>query len=157
MKKIKLYNGRVAFVDDEDAELVRGYKWLIHKAGKTEYARSMGTTMVYMHRLILNLSDPNILVDHIDHNGLNNTKSNLRLCNKSLNGANRTAANKNSSSRHLGVYWFKQTKRWGVSVWKNRIRYHVGYFKSEDDAALAYNKKAIELHGDFAHINRITA
>jgi len=154
MKEIKLYNGRVALVDDDDFDLMNNYKWSIHKAGNVEYARSMPGKQ-YMHRMILNLNDPRILVDHIDHNGFNNTKENLRACNKSLNGANRKSANKNSLSKHVGVYWFKQTNRWHARVWKERKCYHLGYFKSESDAALAYNKKATELHGEFAHINNI--
>jgi hypothetical protein len=152
MKHIQLNNEYSAIVEDSDYEELIKYSWFAHKVGDKIYARN--TKMAYMHRLITNASETAI-VDHIDGNGLNNTKGNLRCCNKSQNGANRKGPNKNSRSKYLGVCLFKQTNKWQARVQKDGKYYHVGYFKNEDDAALAYNRKAKELFGEYAYENKV--
>jgi hypothetical protein len=152
MKCIQLNNGYSATVDESDYDELMKYSWFAHIVGDKIYARN--TKMTYMHRLITNAHE-SAVVDHRDNNGLNNTKDNLRCCNKSQNGANRKGPNKNSRSKYLGVCLFTQTNRWQARVQKDGKYYHVGYFKSEDEAALAYNKKAKELFGEFAYENKV--
>jgi len=96
-------------------------------------------------------------VDHLDGNGLNNCRSNLRLANQSQNLANRCITP--HSSRYKGVFFNRQpaTHR---SPWWARIKYHgknihIGVFKSEWEAAIAYNEHALRLQGDFARLNII--
>ena len=105
-----------------------------------------------MHRVINDT--PKILgTDHIDGNPLNNQKSNLRNATKSQNGMNRKS-NRNSSSKYKGISWNKQNKKWRGEIQKNKKRYGLGYFKSEIEAARAYNKKALELFGEYARLNK---
>jgi len=104
-----------------------------------------------MHRQILSCP-PDLLVDHIDHNGLNNCKRNLRLCTPAQNTRN-SLSSANSSSKYKGVCWSKREKKWTASIQFNKKAYHLGYFTDEIKAAKAYDKKAKELHGQFACLN----
>src|ERR1700761_3055809 len=102
MKEIKLKGGEICLVDDDDFDLVSGYKWYLSHGKNTNYARSKSQrpNHVAMHRLILNLTDPKQIVDHIDGNGLNNVRKNLRICTVGQNLCNRTP-HKNKSSIFL--------------------------------------------------------
>ncbi len=104
-----------------------------------------------MHRAILN-APKGLLVDHIDGNGLNNRKSNLRLCTFAQNAHN-SRPRRNSSSRYKGVCWHKVKKKWTVSIYKGGKRTYLGYYDDEIEAALAYDRKATELFGEFAYLN----
>lgn len=160
MKEINLTHDKVALVDDEDFEYLNQFKWHIQKSGDTFYAvrtlwidKFHGTT-IRMHRFLLGVNDKLLVVDHKDHNGLNNQRYNLRVCSKSQNGANRKKS-KPSSSKYLGVHYCNTRGLWVVQIQHNNKSYSGGLHKTEELAALAYNKKAIELHGDFANINII--
>jgi len=104
-----------------------------------------------MHRFILN-APRHKLVDHIDGNGLNNRKANLRLCNHSQNAWNRRP-NSGCHSKYKGVYWNKDKKKWHATISKSYKRIHLGYFDNEIEAARAYDKKAKEFFGEFAYLN----
>jgi len=90
--------------------------------------------------------------DHIDHDGLNNQKSNLRKANQGQNCANRKKST-TAKSFYKGVYWNEKNKKWKVSIMKNGKSRHLGYFALEIDAAIAYDKAATELFGEFANLN----
>ena len=167
MKRVPVSKVWFAKIDNEDFELVNSFKWYIQKAkiSNTTYARidyviKGVITVTFMHRLILGLTDTKILVDHIDHNGLNNQKNNLRIVNHSQNMANRRSR-ENSSSKYLGVSIFRRHYKnnnytyWQALIQKDKKLIRLGLFKNEVDAAIAYNKKAIELHGEFANLNKI--
>jgi hypothetical protein len=158
MKEIQLTRGYVALVDDEDYEWLNSFKWSVNisKGGYIRAKRgpTADNNFTKMHRMILGVTDPNVFVDHRDRNALNNCRSNLRIATKGENCSNVTKI-KNATSKYLGVCWFKPIKQWSVSIEKNKKKYHLGYFKNEDDAALAYNAKAIELHGEFANLNKL--
>ncbi len=161
-KKLNLF----AQVDDEDFERLNAFKWCAHKDKNTFYVlrtvRENGKQYsVLMHRVILGITDPKILVDHEDHNGLNCQKYNLRKCTNSQNCANVTPRGK---SKYLGVSLkiekFKKVNgeisvyvKWCASICLNRKHFHIGLFKTEEDAAKAYDKKAKELHKEFANLN----
>ena len=91
-------------------------------------------------------------IDHINGNGLDNRKVNLRLCNSSQNQRN-ARKRKSGTSRFKGVDWHKESKKWRARICVNRKRIHIGRYKSEFEAAQAYDKKAIELFGEFASLN----
>ena len=161
MKEIKLSQlGKnkdeyVALVDDDDFESINQYKWSVIKAPNTFYA--MRGTMVngkritqYMHDLILDGKG----IDHIDRNGLNNKRSNLRLCTISENGMNRRKQD-NASSIYKGVSFHKRDKRWMAHIKINGKKIHLGNFDTEVEAAKAYNDKAISLFCEFANLNVI--
>ena len=156
MKEIKLTQGKVALVDDEDFEALSQYKWDAAKNYKTFYAqrnlpRIDGKQVkVSMHCTILG----NKWVDHIDHNGLNNQKSNLRFCTNQQNQMNRRVQ-ENKLSIYRGVSFHKKNRKWTAGIKINNKSINIGYYDSEIEAARAYNQKAIELFCEFANLNVI--
>jgi len=91
-------------------------------------------------------------VDHINGNILDNRKQNLRFCTLSQNGMNRKKAT-NTSSRFKGVHFWTLGNCFKATITINRKNIHLGNFKTEIEAAIAYNSAAIELYGEFARIN----
>lgn len=161
-KVITTKGGEEFIVDDEDFDIVSKYKWMAVKTKYTAYARSTLTKMhpvrIRMHRLIMNPPD-GMDVDHIDGNGRNNQRSNLRICTRAENQWHQRIWDNNAksgkTSRFKGVHWASKEKRWSAVCTKGKKTIHVGRFKSEIEAALAYNTKAIELYGEFATLNTI--
>ena len=153
MKQIELTQGLFALVNEEDFEYLNKEKWCamnLKKADKIYAVRRHKNKIVYMHRVILN-PEKGMVIDHIDRNGLNNTRDNIRACTPSQNQANRRVWIKKTSSRFLGV--IKHQNGWLSSITKNRIRMTIGCFKDEIEAAKAYNEAAIKHHGEFATLN----
>lgn len=161
MKEIKLTRDKVAIIDDEDFEKVNAFKWNCRIMGNYSYAftnikKEDGTkTSMSMHRYIMN-PESSYVVDHIDKNGLNNQKSNLRLATVSQNNSNRKSQT-GSKSRFLGVSFYKKTSKWVafISFGGNNRNKHLGYYKTEEEAAAAYNNAALKYHGEFANLNKI--
>lgn len=104
-----------------------------------------------MHREIMN-APKGMVVDHIDGNGLNNRKSNLRICTQAQNNLN-SRPKRNCSSRYKGVSFYKRDKIWQVQIFHNSRTIFLGRFDDEIEAALAYDRKAAELFGEFAYLN----
>jgi hypothetical protein len=152
MKQIPLNGkhgkGKFALVDDEDYEELMKYKWRVNSVGYAVRGYSIS-----MHRLIMNC-DKGLLVDHINHEPLDNQKRNLRICTTSQNGMNRVPK-KGGTSKYKSVYFNKAAKKWRASIMINGKSIHLGTFNTELEAAQAYNAKAKELFGEFAHINKI--
>ncbi len=167
MKKIKLGKKDLfALVDDEDYELVNKRKWTFEcnerKNGLTPvyYARRMQKgKKIRMHRFIMN-AKPGEQIDHIDHNGLNNQKSNLRFCNNTENRRNVTPYGK---SKYLGVnHLVVNIKRNGIKrtysyitaqITINKKNTYLGIFQTEEDAAKAFDEMAKIYYGEFANLN----
>lgn len=146
-------------VDDSDYKKLSESKWYLQKQKNVSYAirrvfKNGKLVPERMHRIILGVKSSSIIVDHKDTDGLNNQRLNLRICNRSQNGMNRRS-NEKSTSKYKGVYWHGQLKTWAASIRHNNKSYHIGLFKEESDAALAYNKKASELFGEFSNLNNI--
>lgn len=154
--KGKYVDGKNLLVSDEDYNWVSKYLWSVNKNG---YAvRSVKTSdgkwsKLYAHREILN-APTGLFVDHIDGNKLNNQRDNLRLCTSKDNQRNSKSAN-GSSSKYKGVCWDKSRRKWLANITVDRKSIYIGRFKTEEEAALAYNEKAIELFGEFARLNII--
>lgn len=91
-------------------------------------------------------------VDHINGNTLDNRKENLRICTHAENIRNRNQR-KNSNTKYKGV--FKSGKKWGASIGYENERYYLGVFKTQEEAAIAYNKAALKYHGEFALLNTV--
>jgi hypothetical protein len=102
----------------------------------------------------MGLSDPKIHTDHINHDKLDNRRINLRSCTNQQNHMNKSS-NKDSTSKYLGVSWHKNANKWQSSIRFNGKQIHLGIFNNEQDAAKAYNLKAIELFGEFSNLNII--
>lgn len=160
MKEIKLSQGRVALVDDEDYERLLPYGWYYNE----RYAKAtINYKKVYMHKFLIHPPD-GYLVDHKDGNTLNNQKSNLRICNQSQNCQNRSTR-VNKTSLYKGVSLLTQKKKykskiyiwqtWHAHIMTNGTAIKLGSFKNERDAAMAYNEAALKYHGEFAKLNVI--
>jgi hypothetical protein len=147
---------KVVVVDDEDYPLLSRYAWSLDHKG---YAKTsaFGTT-VKIHRMILN-APKDALVDHKDRDKLNNRKANLRLCDNAFNQANTDKREfikgKPTSSKYKGVHWRKDMDKWIARLSYMNKRIHLGSFDSEEEAALAYNEKALEVWGEYANLNKV--
>jgi len=151
-KLIPLTQRKFAIADADDYQRLAKHKWHCRKAKNNFYAfRRKDRNKVAMHREILK-APKGMVVDHIDGNGLNNRKSNLRLCTASQNARNRRP-NRVSSSKYKGVSLHKRDKKWDVQIICNGKRTRIGRFDNEIEAALAYDRKAEELFGEFAYLN----
>jgi len=104
-----------------------------------------------MHRVIMR-APKGVMCDHRNHNGLDNRKSNLRLCTSAQNQYNKKPK-KDCASKYKGVVRRKDCKKWRAKIGFKGKRIHLGYFDDEMDAAMAYDDKAIELFGEFAYLN----
>lgn len=166
VKLIELTLGYSAMVDDDDYERLTRKSWHARVAPHTVYAiRTIALpgkkyTGTAMHREVLNLSvNDGKIVDHIDGNGLNNQKSNLRIATFSGNSANKRKK-RDTSSRFIGVYLYRngetKSRAWGACIRKGKNIF-LGYYEKEVDAARAYNEAAKRIHGEFAKLNHIPA
>jgi hypothetical protein len=157
MKQIQLTKGQFALVDDEDYEYLNQFKWHVSPHKNTKYAERGVTleigkyTVVSMHITLMKPSK-GMDIDHKDHNGLNCQKYNLRICTRQQNHRNRRKR-PNLSSKYKGVTWDKYARKWKSAITIDRKPKHLGNFSSELEAALAYNKKAKELFGEYACLN----
>ena len=154
MKEIKLTQGQVAQVSDHRFDELNQYLWYARYDPKMKSFYAMRNVRVstgkqktvLMHRLIAGAPD-GMPVDHIDHQTLNNQDENLRICTPSQNAQNQRRDN--NTSGYKGFDFYKV-----LGKWRARIRgVDLGYFDSAEEAARAYDKKAKELFGEFAHIN----
>ena len=100
-------------------------------------------------------SNDKLYVDHINHNRTDNQVHNLRWVTKSQNQMNATKTSSKTSSEYKGVSFDKRSQKWQAYIMLNRKRIHIGYFNDENTAGEAYNNKALELFGEFAHLNQI--
>lgn len=138
--------------DDEDTPLVAGRTWCVVKRDKTFYAQTTvcidgRKTKRYMHSLIMGVNG----VDHINRNGLDNRRCNLRVCSSRLQMANQ--GSRGGSSLYKGVTWNKRRKKWCAKIQVCGKWYHLGYFDDELDAARAYDEAALAFHGAYACLN----
>lgn len=144
MKEIKLTKGFVALVDDEDYEELNKFKWRAVKVRDNYYAYRL----VSMHREILNIKNSKIHIDHKDRNTLNNKKDNLRTCTPAQNNLNKEVR-KDNKLGVKGVRFSKKQKRYIAVISINGKVKQIGSFNTVEEAAIAYNKKAKEVHGEF--------
>lgn len=158
MKEIKLTKGYVALVDDADYEWLNQWKWHILPTHEGRHITAKRTEFpsrktVYMHRVILGLTDKCVLVDHIDGNPLNNQRSNLRKCDKYENARN---SRPELGSDFKGISWNKRGKKWVARITVNNICIYLGRYGTKMEAVSAYNEAALNYHGEFAWLNPIT-
>jgi hypothetical protein len=151
-RRIPLTQGKFACVAPQDyAALVR-HKWCAAKQGRSWYAvRTDGNRQLRMHRVIMN-APPGVVVDHIDHNGLNNVPRNLRNCTQSQNARNQRPQ-EGRSSRYIGVTWLKQEQKWWARLQKDGRQQSLGLYDDEREAAKVRDAAALAQHGEFASLN----
>jgi len=153
--KIPLTQGKYAKVDPEDYIWLSQFRWHSKVNKSSTYAvrsiRAAGRPKrIYMHRLIID-TPSHLVCDHINHNGLDNRKQNLRNCTIQQNNANVLA--RGTSSRYKGVSWNKRRRRWFAYIKKDGRQFNLGCFDKEIKAAKAYDEAARKHHGQFAALN----
>lgn len=155
MKEIPLTRGLVALVDDSDFEELNRWKWFEDGRGYARRGekRSGKLVAIFMHRVLLG-ADVGDLVDHIDGNGLNNTRANLRLCNHFQNMRN-SKMRKNNTSGFKGVFWDKKNENWRARIRAGAGMINIGSFDTPEEAARHYDAAALRYHGEFARPNSI--
>jgi hypothetical protein len=164
MKTIALTKGKVTLVDDADHEELTKYKWHATESSRGKfYARTAvyfgkeagtksGNKMMFMHRMLLPDAPT---VDHIDSNGLNNCRNNLRKCSQKENTRNSQKQKKKAGFK--GTTWISWEKgkkgKWVAQIQTGGKRFYLGCFEREVDAARAYDAAALKHFGEFAKIN----
>jgi hypothetical protein len=161
MKEIPLTQGYVAIVDDNLSGEFLNHKWsasvsIRSDGSKSVYAkRHPGGKAIYLHRLIMNAKNGEH-VDHVNGNGLDCRKENMRICTNTENQYNKRPQS-GGTSKYKGVYWEKSRSKWHASIMLNKKRFPLGRFTSEIDAARAYDAAALKYFGEFARINTYEA
>jgi HNH endonuclease/AP2 domain len=136
-------------VDDADLSLVQDYKWSLGAKGYA-VAQPSHRSYIYAHRLIMGAPD-NLEVDHINGNGLDCRKQNLRLATHQQNTWNRHGPNKNNTHQYMGVSRYR--KGWQAQIQRSGKRYTSPTYATEEEAARAYDVAARTLFGEFAYQN----
>lgn len=173
MKRIELTKGKYALIDDRDLDLVSRYKWYF-SGGKLPYAHAYVKTSIQrdrdckgrflagekaprryvsMHRLILG-AKLGQSVDHVNGDGLDNRRENLRLCTQAQNMRN-TRLRSNNTSGYKGVSWDKHRNYWTARIKVNGHYLYLGRFTNKEEAAKIYNEYAMKYFKDFARINSL--
>lgn len=151
---IETASGQPILVDDEDAPLIVSHRWFASRANQMTaryYAtRAVGGTTIYMHRLILGLSPGSEWqVDHVNGDGLDNRRANLRMATRSQNNANRESTG--GSGGYRGVY--RERGRYRARIWVNGQSVGLGRYTDAESAAHAYDEAAAYYFGAFARLN----
>jgi len=154
---VPLTRGYIARIDATDIDLVKDYSWFAAVTKRTVYAARTARKadgkpgMILMHRVILDTSTSQ-QVDHKNHDGLNNTRSNLRECTNVENTHNQRKP-LNNTSGFKGVSWSKTNQKWFAQIQvSNKTRY-LGQFDTPKEAHYAYCQASQELHGNYGHTN----
>lgn len=156
---ILLRDFRFCVVDERDFAALSQHKWLYHDGG---YAFRKGKisegqlykTRIYMHRQVMGFPE-GLEIDHIGGDGLDNRRSELRPCTKLQNQQHRIRKRKNTSSKYRGISWHTKSQKWCAAIVKDKKSRFLGSFTNEVEAALAYNRAATELFGEFASLNKV--
>lgn len=147
--------GYEVLIDDEDYHLIKLGSWKINKKKSgacyvaLNYSLNNITKIKQLHREVLGINNPKIQVDHINCNGLDNRKSNLRIVTNEQNSYNRGMTSNNKSG-YKGVCWHKGMKKWVAQITYKKEKMYLGAFICPTSAWLAYVRAAIKYHGEFA-------
>lgn len=156
MITLTLSNGMPTTIGDEDLALVLPYRWHADVREGLTYAVAVVRVAsrkrkIYMHRLITG-GPRDVRIDHIDGNGLNNVRTNLRPSTNTENARNTRLA-RNNTSGFKGVYWYRRDGCWRAQIMVDRRCLHLGYFATAEQAAEAYDAAAVRYFGAFARTN----
>jgi len=152
---VTLTRGYEAIIDASDVPLVEGWNWYADVFGNTVYGKNRSRNgikniTILIHRVIM--GDPDgFQIDHIDGDGLNNRRSNLRFATHAENLRNRKMA-KNNTSGFKGVYWDLARKKWRARITFDGKIYYLGRYQEIDTAHSAYVAASEKLHGKFGRV-----
>jgi len=155
---VRRFFEEVALVDAEDAERVLAVRWTLHKARSGTYVKQVGHGGEFLHRFVLELPswrESRLVVDHRNHDTLDNRRENLRAVANALNLANSAANRTAVYSLFKGVTYDRSRNKWVAQIGLDGRHRFLGRFDSELDAAMAYNTAALEAWGEHAHLNVI--
>jgi len=157
----KKYGLKHFFIDGEDFEKVKNYKWCISKGWNDDdfYVVTNLKTKprgLILHRYLMDCPK-NMIVDHINHNTLDNRKENMRVCTKAQNGMNQKKQKRKTFSKYKGVVFYKKGNYtcFHAQIMIGQKHKSLGYHKTEELAAIAYNVGAVKYFGEFALLNII--
>ena len=146
------YKGYLLQIDEEDKPILERHSWKVvdTKRGKKYLMRSSRKGTIYFHRIITQCPK-GMEVDHKDGNGLNNQKSNLKVCSHIENNRNMKTSNR-SISGYKGVSWSTKNKKWRADISVNNKSIYLGLFDKPEDAYTAYCEASKQYHGEFGNI-----
>lgn len=145
MKTIPLTRGMVALVDDEDYAELAPHRWYAQRGRNTWYAaRRPQNVHVLMHQEVMGGKG----IDHIDGNGLNNQRSNLRFATQAQNSYNSRLSRRNTSG-HTGVSWMPLRRKWQVHIQAEGKNHFLGHFATLEEAVAVRADAAAIYHGEF--------
>jgi hypothetical protein len=158
MKKISLTQDKYAIVDDSDYVFLNKNKWCLNSrpGRKLSYAKRAITLengkqkFISMHSLLID-TPKGMVVDHIDGDGLNNQRKNLRICSHTQNTRNASLSKRNKSGSK-GIFWNKTNNKWKVSIGVDKKLLHIGYFINKEEAQKAYRNASLIYHKEFSRI-----
>jgi hypothetical protein len=141
-------------IDDEDYEKISKFKWyiLITVDGNKYVSKTAKSDIKFIHHLVFGKPENGKCIDHINGNGLDNRKSNLRICTNQMNQGNQKIKKSNTSG-YKGVGWVKDRKKWRAYICFGRKYKHLGSFESKEEAARKYDEYAKLVFGEFARTN----
>lgn len=153
---VYLQDGTPVQIDEQDAHILELPGWFAYRAptSTTHYVRRRFNgkpAIQVLHRLIMGVCDPKVFIDHKDRDGLNNVRSNLRICTNQQNLRNQYRNPELKKSRFKGVY--RERQLWRARMCVNGKRVSLGYFNDEMAAARAYNDAVSRNFGEFARLN----
>lgn len=148
----KKHGDKTLIIDDDDYQLVSNRHWTLNKSRNTFYLLSQRPKpVIALHRLLMGFPE-GLQVDHVNGNGLDNRRSNLRLATNKQNCANQVSPR---GRKYKGVYYESSSKKFKAHIRVNNVLKNLGRYRTEEQAALAYNKAAIKYFGEFAKLNTI--
>lgn len=152
---MKLTQGQYALIDVDEYHIVENYRWYAVKGGNTFYARTYLKKVkgiqkkIFMHRIIMD-AKLNQIIDHRNHIGTDNRRSNIRFVTRQQNNQNRKP-NTNSTNQFKGV--LKSCNEWEARIRIDGKNQYLGMFATQEEAAKGYDKAAKKHHGEFSHLN----
>ncbi|HUV41123.1 MAG TPA: HNH endonuclease [Sedimentisphaerales bacterium] len=155
---IRLAQPRYTKVDAGDYDRLRADEWYARKRKNTFYVfrcvagKGKKESLIYIHQEIIRVPK-GMVVDHINYDGADNRRANLRAATRSQNQYHVKKRPGTKHSQYKGLYWTKNNRKWQVRITVDKKRLCLGYFLNEIDAARAYDRAACKYHGEFACLN----